>query len=269
MVQLADYLQQCTELLRDSNYQFTSQAALSRYINQARREVAKRAACLQALVTGQSPFGTTAQPGYAIPGAFVPGMLPNNTADALNEPGAANTSSNDFVTIPGVELYSYNYAKPFLQKQYEGYEAVIYVFTVAVSWGGNMPVLDFLPWDNLQAYCRSYNLGISSYPTAWSQKGLGENGQVWLFPVPSNISFGTMEWECICTPKPLYSNSDFEAIPEIFQNCVQYYACYLAFLAQQRSGQAELMRGLFEEQLQINGVAADWGHSDSYYKTWP
>jgi hypothetical protein len=78
-----------------------------------------------------------------------------------------------------------------------------------------------------------------------------------------------MEWECVCTPKPLYTNDDYEALPEIYHGCVKYYACYLAYLGQQRTGQAEIMRGLFDEQLMISGVSADWGHIDTYYPQWP
>lgn len=267
MVMLQDYVRDTSELLRDTNLQFTTEAALKRYINLARREIAKRSACLEALVTGQSPFGTSAQPGYFIPGAAIPGMLPGSAADNSNEPGSASTTSNGFVTISGVELYSYEYANPFLRRQYEGYDSVIYVSDVSVSWGGNMPTLNWMPWGDLQAWCRAYNLGVTSYPCVWSQKGVGERGQVWLFPVPSNISFGTMEWQCVCTPKPLYGNSDFEALPEIYHDCVKYYAAYLAYLGQQRTGMANIMRGLFDEQLLISGVSSDWGHSESHYQS--
>jgi len=269
MAMLQDYIIDTSALLRDSNLQFTTRANLIRYINLSRREIAKRSACLQALVTGQAPFGTGAQPGYMIPGAFVPGMLPDSLANNQNEPGAISTTSNLFTTIPGVELYTYNYANPFLQKQYAGYDKVIYVFNIAVSWGGQMPVLDWMPWDNLQAYARAVNLGVSSYPQAWSQKGLGENGQVFMYPIPTNLNSSIMEWDCVCTPKSLYTNDDMEALPEIYQGCVKYYAAYLAFLGQQRTGQAEIMRGLFDEQIQISGVASDWGHVESYYRGFP
>ena len=269
MVQLSNYIQDCQDLLRDSRSQFTGVPQLTRYINQARREIAKRSACLQALVTGQAPFGTGAQPGYAIPGALIPGTLPGSLPNNSNEPGAASTPSNGFNTIPGVELYTYQYAKPFLRAQYSGYDSIIYVFNVAVSNGGFTPTLDFLPWDDLQAFCRAYNIGVNSYPSLWSQKGLGENGQVWVFPVPVNQSFSTMQWECICTPLPLYTDSDYEALPEIFHGCVKYYGCYLAYLAQQRTGQAEIMRGLFDEQLGISAVSADFGHIDTHYPSWP
>ena len=126
-------------------------------------------------------------------------------------------------------------------------------------------MLNWMPFNDLQAYARSWNLGISSYPTLWAQKGVGENGSVYLFPVPANIAPGTMEWQCICAPKPLYSNDDYEALPESYQGCIKYYACKLAYLAQQRTAMAQIMDGLFEEQLLANGVATDWGHIETMY----
>ena len=271
MTTLNDYVIETQDLLRDSNSQFTSLAQLTRYINRARREVAKRSACLEAVVSGQAPFGTSAQPGNAIPGAVIPGTLPGSASGNSNEPGAVATSSNTFVTIPGVELYTYNFANPYLQAQYAGYDKVIYVFNISVSWGGYMPTLRWMPWDAMQAYCRAINTGVTSYPYVWSAKGVGENGQAWLFPMPTNISFGTMQWQCICTPKPLYTNADFEALPELYRGAVSYYAAYLAFLGQQRTGMAEIMQGLFDEQLQTNSVASDWGHLEDYYSQlgWP
>lgn len=269
MTTLGDYLLDCTDLLRDSQNQFTTTAQLTRYINRARNEVAKRSACLEAFVTGQSAFGTSAQPGNMMPGAFIPGTLPGSAPGNANEAGATATASNQFVTIPGLELYTYNYANPFLQAQYQGYDKVIYVSDVSCDIGGFTPTLSWTPWGNLNAYCRAYNLGVTSYPSVWSQKGLGENGQVWLFPMPTNMGFGTMGWQCVCTPKPLYTNADFDALPSIYASCTKYYACYLAYMGQQRTGMAEVMRGLFEEQLQISGVASDWGHIESYYQTWP
>lgn len=269
MVQLADYIRDTAEILRDSGMQFTTQAALIRYINLARREIAKRSACMEALVTGQAPFGTSAQAGYAIPGATIPGMLPGSLPNNRNEPGAASTTSNGFNTLPGVELYTYSYANPYLQQQYSGYDKVIYVSDISVSWGGNLPTLNWMPWPNLQAYARSYNLGMTSYPAVWSQKGVGDRGQVWLFPVPGNIAPGTMEWQCVCIPKSLYTNDDFEALPEIYHSSVRYYAARMAYLGQQRTSMAEIMTSLFMDQLELNGVAADWGHAEGYYNVWP
>lgn len=271
MTTLSDYQIETQDALRDSNAQFTTLTQLNRYINRARREVAKRTACLQAVITGQSAFGTSAQPGNMMPGAFIPGTLPGSAPGNANEAGATATASNQFVTIPGLELYTYNYANPFLQAQYQGYDKVIYVFNISCDIGGYMPTMRWMPWDNLQAYARAYNLGVTSYPVVWAAKGVGENGQAWLFPMPTNMGFATMLWEAVCTPKPLYSNADFEALPELHRGAVCYYAAYLAYLGQQRTGMAQIMRGLFEEQIQINGVASDFGHVEDYYSQlgWP
>lgn len=265
MVNLATYILDCQDLMRDSQSQFTTVAQFTRYINQARREIAKRTGCMQALVTGQAPFGTGAQAGNMIVGGAIPNMLPASAANNANQTGSVSTPSNNFTTIPGLEVYSYNYAKPYLQQQYTGYESILYVFNVSISWGGMRPTLAWTPWDNLQALCRSYNIGVNSYPQVWSQKGVGDSGQVWVFPVPVNSPYSEMEWECICLPSPLYTNDDYEALPGIYHICVRYYACYLAYLAQQRTGMAQIMMGLFEEQILINGVAADWGHVENYY----
>ena len=262
---LASYQYETLDYLRDANSQFTSTTSLNRYINHARNQVAMRSACLSVNLTGQAAFGTGAQPGYAIPGAMVPGTLPGSLANNLNSPGAVSTPTNQFTTIPGVEMYSYGYAKPFLQAQFAGYGSVIYVSEISVSWGGIMPALNWMPFEDLQALARSVNLGVSSYPYVWSQKGIGESGQVYVFPIPTSLAPGTMEWQCVCTPAGLYTNDDYCALPEIYQNLVPYYAAYRGFLAQGRTGMAATMRGLFEEQLTISGVASDFGHAESFY----
>jgi hypothetical protein len=262
---LASYKLDTLAIMRDSRSQFTSDQMLTRYVNKARVELCKRTACLDCLVIGQGAFGTSAQPGNIIPGAMVPGMLPGTLPNNQNGPGAPATASNLFQTIPGLEYYSYQYAKPFLQTQYAGVDSVIYVSQVSCAWSGYLPTLNWLPFPDFQAVARSINLGVSSYPCVWSQKGVGQNGVVYLFPVPVNSNPGTMEWQCICTPKPLYTNDDFEAIPEAYQNAVPYYAARWAYLGQQRTGMAEIMSGLFEEQLLLDGVATDWGHVESFY----
>lgn len=265
MTSLADYKLDILAEVRDSRSQFTSDQMLVRYINQARKQVAVRSACLQALVTGQSAFGTSAQPGSMIPGAFIPGTLPGSASSNSNSPGSIATASNSFVTISGVEMYTYNYANPYLQAQYQGYDKVIYVANISVSWGGYKPTLRWMPWPDLQAYCRILNTGVTSYPCAWAAKGVGENGQAWLFPMPVNLAFGTMDWEVVCTPKPLYTNADFEALPDMYHSAVVYYAARQIYLAQQRTGLAEVMDGLFTDQLQINSVGSDWGHCEDFY----
>ena len=262
---LSDYLTDTSALLRDTNYQFTSQAQMTRWINQARSQVAKVTGCLRFLVAGQSPFGGAAQPGSMIPGGFQPGSIPGNFPSTNNI--APATTLNSFSTIPGVEMYPFAFAQPYLQAQYQGVKAVIDVINVAVSWGGIRPTLAWMPWEDLQAYARSYNVGVTSYPFCWATNGDGENAQLWLFPIPTqqNPASGEMEWDCFCVPTDLISDNDYDAIPSGFQGAVKYYAAKLCYLASQRQGIADYYQGLFEQHLGVDRTATNRGKVPNYY----
>ena len=256
---LSHYLADTSRLLRDSNYLFNSQSTLTRYINLARDQVAKESGCLRCLIPGSAPFGNAANPATLIPGAADPG----------------SPTTQGFTTLVGVEKYHYGYALPFLKATQAGVRAIVDVIDVAVSWGGNRPVLNWMPWDDLQAYARSYNVGVFSYPFLWSSAGSGSKGQVWLFPIPEvsasstapNLA-GEMEWDVTCLPSYLYSDDDYEALPESVQDAVKYYAAHLAFLGSQRFSMAAVMKSLFNEALVIDNTAGDRGKSDSYYYGW-
>ena len=257
------YQNDTAELLRDTSFQFTSQKQLTRWINLARRQVALRTGCISTLITGQSPFGASSQAGYAIPGATTPGTLPDGNPNNFNAAGAQSTSSNSFQSIVGVERYPYSYGNAYLQAANEGVKSIVDIFNVSVSWGGIRPTLNWCPWDDLQAYARSYNVGAFSYPFLWSSLGAGENGEVWLFPAP--VQALEMEWQCSCIPKDLYTDSDYEAIPHPYQSAVKWYAAGMCYMASQRTGQAKLMFDEFNEQLGISTVGSDKGKIPNYY----
>jgi hypothetical protein len=256
MPTLSDYLADTSALLRDSNFLFNSPTQLTRYINQARTQVAIETGCIRALVAGNAPFGNAANPGTLIPGAGQPG----------------SPLVQNFTTLTGVEKYHYGYAVPFLKANNEGVSGIVDVISVAVSWGGNLPSLNWMPWEDLQAYARSYNIGVMSYPFLWSTNGSGNKGQVWLFPIPQLVAGGDfpggqgeMEWDVTCLPSPLYTNNDYEAISDPFTDSVKFYAAHLAFLGSQRYGMAAVMLALFKENLGIQNSAGDRGKTDSYY----
>lgn len=257
---LSEYLVDTALLLRDSNYLFNSQTTLTRYINRARDQVAKQSGCLRALIAGQAPFGNSSNPGQLIPGG--------------GQPGSPLVQS--FTTLVGVEKYSYGYANPFLRANNAGYRSVMDIIDVAVSWGGNRPTLNYMPWDDLQAYARSYNIGVFSYPFLYSTSGSGTKGQVWLFPVPQIAQVvnaqpgaqGEMEWDVTCLPTPLYSDNDYEALPESVTDTVPFWAAHLAFLGSQRYSMAEIMKAEFNEKLSIDNTAGDRGKADAYYYGW-
>ena len=85
-MKLSDYILDTSVLLGDSKNLFTSQTLLTRFINDARAEVAKRTGCLSATITGQSAFGVSSQPNNIIPGAIVPNAVPEAIAKAKAKP---------------------------------------------------------------------------------------------------------------------------------------------------------------------------------------
>lgn len=260
---LQNYLDETRDLIRDANGLFYSDKQLTRYINTSRYQIAKLMACIPVLITGQSFFGAASQAGFSVPGATIPGALPGNQPGGANTVGGLNTTSNGFQTIANTESYSYEYGNRFLRAANAGTNKIIDVMDLAVSWGTYRPPMQWMPFGDLQAYARSANLVASTYPAVWSTLGDGTRGRIFLWPQPSqNLE---MEWFASASPKPLYSNNDFEIIPENFTDAVPYFAAFRAYLNSQRTGNAMLMLNHFTDFLGIDRVSSDRGKVPNYF----
>ena len=257
----SNYILDTSELLNDVNNAFTSKNQLTRWINVVRRDLAKQTQCLQRVITGQSAYGASAQPGSAIPSAMQPNSLPNS---ALGTP-TVGAATNNFTTIPNVERYPYiGFFNPALQSQHAGVNQVLEVFSLSVNWGGSWrPSLDYMPWNDLQAYLRAFSVLNSSYPSVWSILNDGTDGEVWLFPPPT--TYGEMEAQVFCLPSPIYSDDDFDAIPDGFKEAVKFGAAELAFMQLGRYDQAFIMHEQMINSAMISRVSADTGKIRSYY----
>ena len=247
---LSQYQVETARLLRDRSNIMTSKAELTDYINLGRNDVCRITGCLRALVAGNAPFGSGATPGLAVPGGMTL--------------GSQDTTVTTFSTIPGVEKYHFGYARPFLQAQWEGYDRIVDLIEVAVSWGSAArPVMEWCSWEELQALARIYSAGVFTYPFKAAMQGDGVNQILFLFPVPGQAL--EMEWDCSCLPKPLYSDNDYEAVPGPYTGAIKYAASMYAYLGSQRFGSAEIMRGLMMDHLGIDRAASDRGRVPSYY----
>ena len=171
------------------------------------------------------------------------------------------------MTIPGVERYSFvGFFNPILQKMYAGCDQVIDAVALSVNWGGvSRPTLDWQPWDNFQAYCRAYAVQNMAYPAVWSVYNDGPQGEIWMFPVPSQA--GEIELDAIVTPAPVYTDSDPEVIPAGFYNALKFLAASLAFMTSQRYAQSAVMEAHFADRVGVARVGVDRGKSPSYYDT--
>jgi hypothetical protein len=241
------YLMDTTALLNDSSYLFNNRTQLIRWINRGRSQVAKISGCLRAFVAGTPPYGVSAQAGAFLAGAAIPGQNPLST----------------FATIPGVELYPYNFGKPYARQALQGVNAIYDVANVAISWGAAKPALAYLPWQDLQAYARSYNVLVTSYPQIFSTSGDGENQQVWLYPIPTQAI--EMEWDCFCSPAAINNPGDYDCIPAPFDDSIKFYAAGMAFFQSYRYANAGAMFELFLSHLGVDRAASDRGKIAGYY----
>lgn len=263
MARLSDYMTDTAALLRDYNFQFNSATQVQRWVNESRRQVAQRTGCVRRLVTGQSAFGASAQPGIFVPGAAQPGALPDPSPAGT----VAGAAANSLQTIPSVERYPFEgFFNPYARAQYAGVEGIIDVNSLSVNWGGAVrPTLAWMAWEDLQAYARAYATLVTSYPYYWSVMDDGENGEVWMFPAPSTT--GDIELDAYCVPKALYSDNDYDAIPNGFSNSVKFLAAALAFMSSQRYVQAEKMEQEFAQRITTSRTAADRGKTPNFYGT--
>lgn len=292
---LSQLLNDTSALLNDMNYSFISQQQLTRWVNTARRNAAKRTGCVRRLITGQSAFGASAQNNVAIPSAAQPGALPGgfpsssypngyssagdfntdynndynvnyNTYPSIGTYGAIN---NSCMTIPGVERYPYiGFFNNFLRAQYAGVDKVLDTIACSVNWGGTTrPNLDWMPWDEFQAYCRAYAVLNMSYPAVWAVFNDGPQGEIWMFPVPSQ--YNEIELDVTCQPVDLVDDTTFDAIPDGFQESLKYGAAAVAFESSGRFTQAQAMEERFADNLGIARVAVDRGKSRTYYPSYP
>jgi hypothetical protein len=297
---LSQLLNDTSALLNDMNYSFISQNQLTRWINTSRRNAAKRTGCVRRLITGQSAFGASAQNNVAVPSAAQPGALPGGFSNGTYPNG--NTTYGDFnqnynqdynvnysyypnpppyysiaygainntcMTIPGVERYPYiGFFNNFLKAQYAGVDKVLDTIACAVNWGGTTrPNLDWMPWDEFQAYCRAYAVLNMSYPAVWSVFNDGPQGEIWMFPVPSQ--YNEIELDVTCQPLDLVDDTTFDAIPDGFQEALKYGAAAVAFESSGRFMQAQAMEDRFADNLGIARVAVDRGKSRTYYPSYP
>ena len=207
------------------------------------------------LVCGQSPYGATAQPGVAIPGASIPGSLPGT------QPGS---NTNLFQTIAGVEAYSFQFGNKFLRAQYTGADEITDIVDCGIAWGSASyrPVLNWCPWEEMQAYMRSWAVLNSAFPLWWSTQGDATNQVVYLWPPP--VQAMEMEWDVIALPKNLYTDNDFEVLSENFAIAIKHEAAALAYMST-RPAQAQIHHAAFLDNLGVGRSASDYGKIPSMY----
>lgn len=294
---LNKYLTRTANLLHDSTYQFYKQANLILFINEARGQIAAEGQCIKVLppstnsiasisvLTGGNYGGT---PTVVITGPGTGATATANMAGSavntitVNTPGTTKYDNSTTVTFTGgsvvtpatatpvinclntvnaQEVYTFSAANAFAQLT-SGVDKILFVESVAVSWGALKPVLAQWNWNDLQARVRAYPI-ISGQPGIWSQFGQGESGSVYLQPVPTSAL--PMDWNCVCTPIDLVDDTTVEAIPYPWTDAVPYFAAYLAFMNGRRPEEAKNMFSIYEMTMKRAREQSESSFISDYY----
>ena len=294
---LNKYLTRTANLLHDSSNQFNKSANLILFINEARGQIAAEGQCIKVLPPGTNSISTiTVNTGGnygGTPTVVITGPGTGATATANMAGSAVNTITvtnagttkydnttkisftggspvvaatataniNCFNTVANQEIYTFAAANVFA-KLTSGVDSVLFVESVAVSWGALKPVLNQWNWNDLQAQVRSYPI-ISGQPAMWAQFGQGESGSIYLQPVPTSPL--PMEWNCVCTPIDLVDDTTAEAIPYPWTDAVPYFSAYLAFMNARRPEEARNMKAILDDTMRRARSQSEASFVPDYY----
>jgi hypothetical protein len=141
--------------------------------------------------------------------------------------------------------------------------AVKSISFIYMNYRYSIPVFDFSTY---QAYVRIYPQQYLYVPTCAAQYGQGVNGSIYMYPIPSYVY--QMEWDTFCLPLDLESDTDFEAIPLPWTECVPYFTAHLAFLEMQNLNAGNFYLQLFEKMMHDFSAYARPGRAINPYGRW-
>jgi hypothetical protein len=274
------YIPRTQALVSDLNASFWSVPLLTNFINEARGQIAAKGQCIRILPPSTNGIASinvltgghyTSTPAVVITG---PGTGATATATlsgtavqsiAVNTAGTGydNTTVISFTggggtvaataspvinclnTVANQEIYTFAAANQYAALT-SGVASILFVESVAVSWGALKPTLEKWNWNDLQARIRAYPIQ-SGQPAMFAQLGQGQGGSLFIQPVPTQSA--AMDWVCICTPINLALDTDPEAIPYPWTDAVPYYAAYLCFMNARRKEEAANMKAIYVEHM--------------------
>jgi hypothetical protein len=151
-----------------------------------------------------------------------------------------------FSTTASQNIYTFSALNSYVTPT-TGIKGIMGIYSVAVSQGTIKPILDYLPWQAMQAYMLAYNSGYTGYCEAWSQYGFGDSGSLYVWPIPSG-AFAT-DIDTYCLPLDLVNNTDVCALPYPWTDSVPYYAAYWCLMNAQRHDEAKMMLEIYNQNL--------------------
>lgn len=103
---------------------------------------------------------------------------------------------------------------------------------ISSAQGNYKPALGRSDFPTFQAEARIMDGTFENYPWKFAQYGRGSLATLYLFPIPASVY--AMDWDCVCEPIELASDTDPEAIPFPWTDIVPFAAAAIAYRTQQR-----------------------------------
>lgn len=129
-----------------------------------------------------------------------------------------------------------------------GVEGALHVRSIMYAVGDGQKWFRPRNWEWFQLYKLNNVVPPTGAPQVWSQYAQGQQGSFYLDPIPDIVY--ALSCDCVCLPIDLTSDSDPEAIPQLWRDAVCYFAAWLALLSAQsaqRQADADRMMQRYTE----------------------
>lgn len=174
-------------------------------------------------------------------------LLTSNINIARNQVAGEGECIRNYATlIVGPSTQQYPFSEITLAANSPGVGAVLNVRKAARTIGiGPGQVRMFgREFEWFENFVLAQSAPLPGPPRYWAQYGQGTGGTIFV-SLPDGSY--TLALDCVCLPVALQDDTTPEAIPELWQDAVPYYAAWLSMQDLQRQADAEIMMKRFED----------------------
>ncbi|HWT82627.1 MAG TPA: hypothetical protein VN648_27925 [Candidatus Methylomirabilis sp.] len=246
-----------TDLLHDPTFNRWSQSQIDQYINTARKQLVMDTGCLRTLQQLYLTQGVEQYIFGTVTGAIITNGGTNYSGPSVVFTGGGGTGAAATLTQSGGAVNTITFTSfgsgytsapaAVISDTGAGTGAAISVGVISINtydvldlhplWGTQRYSLDWYPFRNFSALFRQWT--ASSYqrqPVAWAVYG---DNSVFVGPPPDQSY--AIEFDTIILPTPYAVNdtTTADAIPNMAQDPIPYYAAFLAKRNAQNLGEAE------------------------------
>lgn len=181
---------------------------------------------------------------YGGSGYFQPTITITDSTGPGTGATATLTVSPLMQTVQGQEVYTFDQIP---LGNFPGVAEVFWVNSVSILYAAYRFSLLTYSFSTYQAQIRNWPRGYQYCPSICAQLGRGTKGSLYLYPVSSQAF--QLEFDCYCLPSDLNDDTDYEAIPGPWTECVSYFATHLAFLELQNLNAARFYLELHDQRV--------------------